>query len=424
MNPIPKSIELLAPAGDFEKLEIAIHYGADAVYVAGKDFSLRNFSGNFSLDELQRAKELAHAHKVKLYLACNIYSRNFEQGPLSEFLKNIGEINPDAIIIADPGIFLAAQKYIPDMPVHLSTQANTTNYNATLFWQNLGIKRINMARELTFGEIADIALNSSVEIEAFVHGAMCISYSGRCLLSSFMANRESNRGQCAHPCRWKYAIVEESRPGQFMPMMEDSRGTYILNSRDLCMIEHIPLMISAGITSLKIEGRMKGIHYLATTVRAYREAIDRYKADPAGYHVSEALKRELEIINYRGYSTGFYFNAPEQIAPNFDMQNTERKPVFIGKVIRQPVSQHTQIEVRNKIFRNEPIEILRPGSPVIKDEILDIIDSHRQSVALAQPGSKVTLKLLHDYSVNDLIRRTTSPKDEHPTSNIEHQTSK
>jgi putative protease len=360
------------------------------------------------LDELQRAKKLTHAHNVKLYLACNIYSRNFEQNPLSEFLKKIGEINPDAIIIADPGIFLAAQKYIPDIPVHLSTQANTTNYNAALFWQNLGIKRINMARELTFGEIADIALNSSVEIEAFVHGAMCISYSGRCLLSSFMANRESNRGQCAHPCRWKYAIVEESRPGQFMPMLEDSRGTYILNSRDLCMIEHIPLMISAGITSLKIEGRMKGIHYLATTVRAYREAIDRYKADPAGYVVSEALKRELEIINYRGYSTGFYFNAPEQIAPNLDLRNTERKPVFIGKVIRQSASQDTRIEVRNKIYRNEAIEILRPGSPVIKDEILDIIDSHRQSVALAQPGSMVTLKLGHDYSPNDLIRRITT----------------
>jgi putative protease len=417
VNPSSKNIELLAPAGDFEKLEIAIHYGADAVYVAGKDFSLRNFSGNFSLDELQRAKKLTHAHNVKLYLACNIYSRNFEQNPLSEFLKKIGEINPDAIIIADPGIFLAAQKYIPDIPVHLSTQANTTNYNAALFWQNLGIKRINMARELTFGEIADIALNSSVEIEAFVHGAMCISYSGRCLLSSFMANRESNRGQCAHPCRWKYAIVEESRPGQFMPMLEDSRGTYILNSRDLCMIEHIPLMISAGITSLKIEGRMKGIHYLATTVRAYREAIDRYKADPAGYVVSEALKRELEIINYRGYSTGFYFNAPEQIAPNLDLRNTERKPVFIGKVIRQSASQDTRIEVRNKIYRNEAIEILRPGSPVIKDEILDIIDSHRQSVALAQPGSMVTLKLEHDYSPNDLIRRTTNLKDERPTSN-------
>jgi len=417
MNPNPTGVELLAPAGDFEKLEIAIHFGADAVYVAGKNFSLRNFSGNFSFNELQRATELAHSQDVKLYLACNIYSKNFEQSAISDFLKNIRKINPDAIIIADPGIFLAAQKVIPQIPVHLSTQANTTNFNAALFWQNMGIKRINVARELTFEEIADIALKCAVEIEAFVHGAMCISYSGRCLLSSFMANRESNRGLCAHPCRWKYAIVEELRPGHYMPMMEDNRGTYILNSRDLCMIEHIPRMISTGITSLKIEGRMKGIHYLATTVKAYREAIDRYYADPASYHVTQGWKKELKIINYRGYSTGFYFNEAEQLSPNFDMQKPDIKPIFIGKVIGQPAPRSTYIEVRNKIFCGEQIEVLRPSGPVMNDQIRDIIDASRQSVPLAQPGSKVTLKLKHAYSSNDIIRRTTTSKDERPTSN-------
>ena len=220
MNTNTTKIELLAPAGDFEKLEIAIHYGADAVYLAGKDFSLRNFSGNFSIEELHRAIEMARAHGVKLYLACNIYSRNFEQNAIAEFLNVVGDIGPDAIIIADPGIFHEARKYIPHIAVHLSTQANTTNYHSAQFWQELGVRRINAARELSLKEIAQIGLNSTVEIEAFVHGAMCISYSGRCLLSSFMANRDSNRGLCAHACRWKYAIAEETRPGAYMPIME------------------------------------------------------------------------------------------------------------------------------------------------------------------------------------------------------------
>ena len=404
----PPSVELLAPAGDFEKLEIAIYYGADAVYLAGKDFSLRNFTGNFSFDELQRAITLAHAHDVKVYLACNIYSKNSEQEAIADYLKNIATIRPDAVIIADPGIFLVAREIIPHIPVHLSTQANTTNYNAVRFWHNQGVKRINVARELTFEEIGSIAHKCPVEIEAFVHGAMCISYSGRCLLSSYMANRSGNRGLCAHPCRWKYAVVEESRPGQYMPMMEDSRGTYIMNSRDLCMIEHIPRMISAGITSLKIEGRMKGIHYLATTVKTYREAIDRYLADPLNYCTSPDWKKELEIINYRGYCTGFYFDEMQQQAPNFDMQKPERKPVFVGKVVDQTSPRGSRIEVRNKIFRDEHIEILRPTGPPIKDRILDIIDRHHQSIDFAQPGSQVTLQLNHGYSPNDLIRRVTT----------------
>ena len=404
----PPSVELLAPAGDFEKLEIAIHYGADAVYLAGKDFSLRNFSGNFSFDELQRAMALAHAHDAKVYLACNIYSKNSEQEAIADFLQNIGTIRPDAIIIADPGIFLAAREIIPHIPVHLSTQANTTNYNAVRFWHNQGIKRINVARELTFEEIGSIARKCPVEIEAFVHGAMCISYSGRCLLSSYMANRPGNRGLCAHPCRWKYAVVEESRPGQYMPMMEDNRGTYIMNSRDLCMIEHIPRMISAGITSLKIEGRMKGIHYLATTVKTYREAIDRYLADPLNYQTSPDWKKELEIINYRGYCTGLYFDEMQQQAPNFSMQKPERKPVFVGKVVDQASTRGIRIEVRNKIFRDEHIEILRPKGPAIKDRIFDIIDPDHQSIDFAQPGGRVTLQLNHEYSPNDLIRRVST----------------
>jgi putative protease len=406
MNPSPTEIELLVPAGNFEKLEIAIHYGADAVYLAGKNFSLRNYSENFSLDELDHAIDLAHAHGVKVYLACNIYSKNFEQTAIAEFLKKIGKINPDAIIIADPGIFLEARKCIPQIAVHLSTQANTTNFNAALFWQNLGVRRINVARELSLAEIAEIAQSCAIEIEAFIHGAMCISYSGRCLLSSFMANRASNRGLCAHPCRWKYAVVEETRPGKYMPIMEDDRGTYILNSHDLCMIEHIPQMVSAGITSLKIEGRMKGIHYLATSTKVYREAIDTYRANPAKYRLKEDWIKQLAALNYRGYCTGFYCGESDLLAPNFDMHQSATKPVFIGKVIGQQAPQTVKIEVRNKIFRGEQIEVLRPSGPVVKDKIRYIIDAHQQSVPWAQPGSNVTLRLSHSYSPGDLIRKT------------------
>lgn len=405
MNTNTTKIELLAPAGDFEKLEIAIHYGADAVYLAGKDFSLRNFSGNFSIEELHRAIEIAHAHGVKLYLACNIYSRNFEQNALAAFLNVVGDIGPDAIIIADPGIFHEARKYIPHIAVHLSTQANTTNYNSAQFWQELGVRRINAARELSLKEIAQIGSNSTVEIEAFVHGAMCISYSGRCLLSSFMANRDSNRGLCAHACRWKYAIAEETRPGAYMPIMEDQRGTYILHAHDLCMIEHIPPMISAGITSLKIEGRMKGIHYLATTVNIYRQAIDSYYSDPANYRVNNQWIKELAALDQRGYSTGFYFGEPDHQPSNVEKRKSAPRPLFVGKVIERRTPQKIKIEVRNKICRGDCIEVLHPGSPAQADKILDIIDAAQHSLPLAQPGSQVSLLLNHAYSPNDLIRK-------------------
>jgi len=266
-----RTIELLAPAGSFEKLETAIHYGADAVYLSGQNFSLRNFAGNFSMDELYRAVCLARLKNVRVYLACNIYPRNFEEAAIVEYLHQIGDLRPDAIIIADPGILLEARRIIPHIPVHLSTQANTTSRLSARFWESLGVARINVARELSLREIKEIADATPIEIEAFVHGAMCISHSGRCLLSSFMAGRDGNRGMCAHPCRWNYFLVEETRPGQYMPVLEDARGTYIFNSKDLCMIDHVSEMIEAGITSFKIEGRLKGINYLATVVKTYRE---------------------------------------------------------------------------------------------------------------------------------------------------------
>lgn len=398
-------VELLAPAGNFEKFEIAMHYGADAVYLAGKDFSLRNMSENFTFDEIEKAVKIAHSRKVKIYVACNIYSRNHEQQAISDYLHKIGAIRPDAVIISDPGIFLEARHIMPQIPVHLSTQANTTNYKTVLFWRNLGVKRVNVARELSLKEIKEIAMLGSVEIEAFVHGAMCISYSGRCLLSSFMADRDSNRGLCSHPCRWKYSVVEELRPGKYMPVFEDDRGSYIFNSRDLCMIEHIPEMIESGIDSLKIEGRMKGINYIASAVKVYREAIDSYYADPAGYKVKDEWIKELAGINNRGYCTGFYFGDPEQASPNYKNLNLSNGRLFIGKVCESNGSNGVNVEVRNKFYKGDNIEILSKTWPVKQDKIDNIFDKNSLPLSHAQPGSNVTINITTKCLPNDLIRK-------------------
>ncbi len=400
----PKKIELLAPAGNFEKLKIAIHYGADAIYLAGKEFSLRNFSENFTVDELQQAVNFARGHGVKVYVACNIYPRNDDQKTIAEYLNILEEIGPDALIVADPGIFRMASKIIPQLPIHLSTQANTTNYKSALFWQQLGVKRINVARELSLNEIKEIVKKCALEIEAFVHGSMCISYSGRCLLSSFMSNRDSNRGMCSQSCRWKYAIVEELRPGQYMPIAEDDHGSYIFNSKDLCMIEHIPAVIESGIVSLKIEGRMRGINYLASTVKVYREAIDDYYKNRANYSVKEDWLKELGRISHRSYCTGFYFGDPDQISPAYE-KTKDTGHTFIGKVTESATQLGTKIEVRNKVFKGDVIEVLGRKGPAKQDKINAIFDQDGQSLPFAQPCSNVFVALNNYYTSNDLIRR-------------------
>lgn len=399
-----KKAELLAPAGNFEKLEIAIHYGADAVYLAGKEFSLRSFSDNFTLDEIQRAVKVAHRRGVKVYVACNIYSRNHEQDALRNYLNALGEIEPDAVIIADPGIFLTASNVIPHIPIHLSTQANTTNYQSVRFWEQLGVRRINIARELSLIEISEIVALCGLEIEAFVHGAMCISYSGRCLLSSFLAHRDSNLGMCTQSCRWKYALVEEFRPGKYLPFAEDLRGSYIFNSKDLCMIEYLPEMIASGIDAFKIEGRMKGINYLASTVKVYREAIDAYYKDPGNYRFKKDWFAELSRITHRGYCTGFYFGDPDRTSLEYESKN-HSGPTFVGKVIDGTESLRAKIEVRNKIYRGDAIEVLRNKGPIVQDEVVEIYNENGQSVSFAQPGSNASLLLSRNYASNDLIRR-------------------
>lgn len=398
--------ELLAPAGNFEKLEIAVHFGADAVYLAGKDFSLRNFSGNFTMDEMQQAIVFAHGNKVKVYVACNIFPRNHEQETIAEFLTSLGDMHPDAIIISDPGIIAMAKERIPQIPIHLSTQANTTNYNAARFWESQGIKRVNVARELTLPEIQTIAERSALEIEAFVHGAMCISYSGRCLLSSFMALRDSNRGMCCHPCRFNYAVVEEKRPGQYYELSEDNRGTYIFNSRDLCMIEHIPEMVASGISSLKIEGRMKGINYLASVVRVYREAIDAYTLDAISYQVQPEWVAELAKVSHREYCTGFYLGDPEQVSSNIDGRISAGLQ-FLAKVLKANGNGQVMVDVRNQLRRNDDIEIISAKGPVRTDSILRITNENYQEVDVVHPGSRAEITLGGDASPNDIIRKVT-----------------
>jgi len=403
-------IELLAPAGNFEKLEIAVHFGADAVYLAGKDYSLRNFSGNFTLDELRDAVTFAHAVGVKVYLACNIYSRNSEQPAIRRYLETVRDIEIDGLIVSDPGIIAAARQMVPHVPLHLSTQANTTNYNSALFWKNQGIKRIVMARELSLAEVREMATRSGMEVEAFVHGAMCIAYSGRCLLSNFLANRDSNRGMCCHPCRWKYAVMEETRPGKYLPISEDERGTYLFNSSDLCMIAHIPELIQAGLAALKIEGRMKGIHYVGSTVKVYREAIDAYYNNPLQYEFRRDWIEELNNIGHRGYSTGFYFGEPNGTS-TFDKElKNGNKPLFVGKVMEQINRQQVKVDVRNKFIIGDRVEILKPRNPVGTDIIAAIFDENGQSTPCAQPGSKVCISLQTDCAHNDLIRKA----DGHP----------
>jgi len=403
-----RKVELLAPAGNFEKLEIAVHYGADAVYLAGKNYSLRNLSENFTLEELEKAVLFAHRSGVKVYVACNIFSRNSEQEAISEYLKSLAGVSPDAVIIADPGILMEARRVIPGIPVHLSTQANTTNYKSVLFWENQGVSRINAARELSLKEIGEIASSTKIEIEAFVHGAMCISYSGRCLLSNFMENRDSNRGECCQPCRFRYSVVEETRPGKYMPVMEDNRGAYIFNSKDLCMIRDVPEMINSGITSLKIEGRMKGINYVASAVKVYREAIDSYYESPEGYLVKDEWIEELSHISNRGYCTGFYFGKREETIPNYPDIRPATERTFIGKITGIDGGSIPVMNVRNRFFVNDQIDLLGRKGPAKRDVIRKIINQEGNEAPLAQPGSTVKIVINNECHINDLVRRIDS----------------
>lgn len=394
-----KKMELLAPAGDLEKLKIAVIYGADAVYFGGELFSLRAGAGNLTIEEMKEGVAFAHEYGAKAYMALNIFAHNEDIEPLTNYLNEIKEIPIDAFIISDPGIVMLVKEIIPNAEIHLSTQANMTNYVTAKFWEKQGVTRIVLARELTFKEIKELRekMSDSVEIEAFVHGAMCISYSGRCLLSNFMIERDANRGQCAHPCRWKYSLVEEKRPGEYYPVEEDGRGTYILNSRDLCMIEHIPELAEAGIVSAKIEGRMKSIFYVATIVSAYRKAIDAYYADPDNYTFNPEWLTELKKVSHREFTTGFYFDKPTNKDQNYQTSAYTRDYYFTGLVKEyDPETGYAIVEQRNKMNIGDEIEVFGPYTDHYAQTLTEMYDLETGEPIESAPHPQQMLKIKLD----------------------------
>lgn len=353
--------ELLAPAGNLEKLKAAISFGADAVYLGGSKFNLRAFADNFTTKELKEGIEFAHSRGKKVHVTINIFPHNEDLIGLEDYLKEVENIGADAILVADPGIIAIAKEIVPNLEIHLSTQANCTNYKSALFWHNLGVKRVVMAREMSLKNFKELRekLPETCDIEAFVHGSMCMAYSGRCLLSNYMTGRDANRGECAQPCRYKYHLVEEKRPGRYYEITEDSNGTYIMNSKDLCMIEHIPELMNSGINSFKIEGRMKSPFYVASVVKAYREAIDRYAEDPKGYVFNPKWMDYLLKPSHRPYTTGFYFN--EEIKQHYESSSYIRDYDIVGVVRAYSKELNiATIEQRNKVYNGDTVEILIP----------------------------------------------------------------
>lgn len=365
--------ELLAPGGSLEKLKYALDFGADAVYIGGSKLNLRAFADNFTNDEIKEGVAYAHNRGRKVYVTLNVFPHNKDIEGLTEYLKELNDLKIDAIIASDPGIIMTIREVIPDMEIHISTQANNVNYKSAIFWHNFGVKRVILARELSISEIKEIREKTpkSLEIEAFVHGAMCMAYSGRCMLSNYMTGRDSNRGECAQPCRYKYYLMEEKREGQYFRVFEDDKGTYILNSKDMCTIEHIPELVGAGITSFKIEGRMKSSYYVASIVKAYRSAIDSYFEDKENYRVKDEWLQDVDRVSHREYYTGFYFNDK-----NSQIHKTSsyiRNYDIAGIVVSyDKINKICEIEQRNKVFEGDIVEVLRPVGDNIRLKLINI----------------------------------------------------
>lgn len=403
-----KKPELLVPASSLEVLKTAVRYGADAVYIGGEVFGLRAKAKNFSLEEMKEGVEFAHRYNVKVYVTANILAHNSDIEPVKAYFNDLKKVKPDALIIADPAIFTIAKEMLPDMELHISTQANNTNYGTYNFWHSLGAKRVVSARELSISEIKDIRnhIPDDLEIETFVHGAMCISYSGRCLLSSFMAGRDANKGACTHPCRWKYAVVEESRPDQYMPVEENERGTYIFNSKDLCMIDHIPELVDAGIDSFKIEGRMKTALYVATVARTYRMAIDDYFENPKKYEENiPKYKTLISQCTYRQYTTGFFFGKPDETTQIYDCNVYERDYVYLG-ISGEPLEDGSfVIEQKNKFCVGDKIEIMKADGRDIEANVISITDQDGVAMeSCPHPKQIITIKLDQVPEDGDILR--------------------
>ena len=404
-----RNIELLIPASSLEVLKVAVMFGADAVYIGGEAFGLRAKAKNFSLEEMKEGVEFAHAHDVKVYVTANILAHNKDLDGAREYFEELKQVGMDALIISDPGMFTIAKEVLPDVDIHISTQANNTNYATFNFWYKMGARRVVTARELSLEEIKTIRKNipDDLEIETFIHGAMCISYSGRCLLSSFMAGRDANQGACTHPCRWKYSVVEESRPGEYMPVYENERGTFIFNSKDLCMIEHIPELVEAGIDSFKIEGRMKTALYVATVARTYRLAIDDYLRDPEYYRSRIPFyQSEISKCTYRQYTTGFFFGKPDKDTQIYDSNTYEHEYTYLGIAGDCNGDGLYSVEQRNKFSVGETIEVMKPDGTNIECSVIEIKDDEGNSMECApHPKQKLWINLGTKLDRYDILRR-------------------
>lgn len=402
-----KKPELLAPAGNMEKLKMALIYGADAVYLGGKAFGLRAFGGNFDYDELKEAVDFAHKLGRKVYVTVNIFPHNNDMEKLPEYLAYLNEIRVDAMLIADLGIFTLAKKYAPDTDIHISTQANNTNWVTVNTWANMGASRVVLAREMSLGEIRTIREKCPVELEMFVHGAMCISYSGRCLMSNYMTGRDANRGSCAQACRWKYALVEEKRPGQYFPIEEDDRGTYFFNSKDMCLLPHIGDVIDSGVDSLKIEGRMKSVHYAASIVKAYRAAIDSYCEDPEHFELKQEWLDELGKVSHRQYTTGFYYNKPTEDDQIYGTTSYEQTSDFVGLVLSyDEATGYAMVEQRNNMKKGQEIEVFQPNLPGYRMILDEMYNDEGELIDVApHPQQLVKMKMAQPVEPYTILRR-------------------
>jgi putative protease len=403
-----KKVELLSPAGNLENLKIAFTYGADAVYLSGKNFGLRAKADNFTLEEIREGAEYAHKISKKVYVTLNIIAHNEDLKGLDEFIRKLKEFNVDAVIAADPGVISIIQETAPTLPIHLSTQANNVNYKSAEFWHKLGIKRITLARELSGQEIKEIINKTpkSLEVETFVHGAICVSYSGRCMLSKYMTDRDANLGECTHPCRYKYSLQEEKRPGEYFDVYEDDKGSYIINSKDLCLIKQLPELIGLGVKSFKIEGRMKGSYYVALITSIYRKVIDSYYKDPENYVFDEKLFNELEKINHRGYTTGFFNKKPGVKEYVYDSTGYTFSYLYIGLVLEyEKETKLARISVQNKICVGDVAEIIGPDRDFVEQKIESMFNEDMSPIQVATIGKSIIyIKVNQPVKPSDILR--------------------
>ncbi|MCR4567292.1 MAG: U32 family peptidase [Pseudobutyrivibrio sp.] len=404
-----RNTELLVPASSLEVLKVAVIYGADAVYIGGEVYGLRAKAKNFSKEDMIEGIKFAHDHGVKVYVTANILAHNEDLEGVKEYFKELKEIGPDGLIIADPAVFMLAKEICPEIERHVSTQANNTNYGTYKFWYDLGATRVVSARELSLAEIKEIRANipDDLEIETFIHGAMCISYSGRCLLSNYFVGRDANHGECTHPCRWKYAVVEEQRPGEYLPVEENERGTYIFNSKDLCMIEHVPDLLDSGIDSFKIEGRMKTALYVATVARTYRKAIDDCKESKEKYLANlDWYKEQIAACTYRQFTTGFFYGKPSEESQIYDNNTYNIGYTYLGIAGPSNSEGYFEIEQRNKFSVGETIEIMKPNGDNIEVEVLGIKNEDGEDMdSCPHPKQKLFIKLSTTPDEFDILRR-------------------